>query len=152
LNAWSGGGWGVFIALNHHIAVGDGCCRWAHRKVRCASHVTQPLGSGAVDRWSLCLLVIPDMYCSLAGAPLATALTFLRHCSCTVHLNFSFYNRPLRKGAVAPLVHRTVRWHTGQSSELWWSTPKETRGWRVRSCTVLVHRTLSGGTPDSPVR
>jgi hypothetical protein len=22
---------GVFIALNHHIAVGDGCCRWAHR-------------------------------------------------------------------------------------------------------------------------
>jgi hypothetical protein len=26
LDAWSGGGWGVFIALNHHIAVGDGCC------------------------------------------------------------------------------------------------------------------------------
>jgi hypothetical protein len=22
LDAWSGGGWGVFIALNHHIAVG----------------------------------------------------------------------------------------------------------------------------------
>jgi hypothetical protein len=21
---------GVFIALNHHIAVGDGCCQWAH--------------------------------------------------------------------------------------------------------------------------
>jgi hypothetical protein len=43
---------GVFIALNHHIAVGDGCCRWAHRTlscapldtVQCASHVTQPLG------------------------------------------------------------------------------------------------------------
>jgi hypothetical protein len=28
---------GVFIALNHHIAVGDGCCRWAHRTVRCAT-------------------------------------------------------------------------------------------------------------------
>jgi hypothetical protein len=23
LDAWSGGGWGVFIALNHHIAVGS---------------------------------------------------------------------------------------------------------------------------------
>jgi hypothetical protein len=46
LYAWSGGGWGVFIALNHHIAVGDGCCRRAHRTVRCASHVTQPLGFG----------------------------------------------------------------------------------------------------------
>jgi hypothetical protein len=22
---------GVFIALNHHIAVGDVCCRWAHQ-------------------------------------------------------------------------------------------------------------------------
>jgi hypothetical protein len=25
---WLGG---VFIALNHQQAVGDGCCRWAHR-------------------------------------------------------------------------------------------------------------------------
>jgi hypothetical protein len=28
---------GVFIALNHHIAVGDGCCRWEHQTVRCAT-------------------------------------------------------------------------------------------------------------------
>jgi hypothetical protein len=28
---------GVFIALNHQQAVGDGCCRWAHRTVRCAT-------------------------------------------------------------------------------------------------------------------
>jgi hypothetical protein len=28
----------------------------------------------------------------------------------------------------------------------------EIRRWRVRSCMALVHRTLSGGTPDSPVR
>jgi hypothetical protein len=26
---------GVFIALNHHIVVGDGCCRWAHQTVWC---------------------------------------------------------------------------------------------------------------------
>jgi hypothetical protein len=25
---------GVFIALNHHIAVGEAVCRWAHRTVR----------------------------------------------------------------------------------------------------------------------
>jgi hypothetical protein len=51
---------GVFIALNHQQVVGGGCCRWAHRIVRCASHVTQPLWFGAVDRWRVCLLVAPD--------------------------------------------------------------------------------------------
>jgi hypothetical protein len=44
MDAWSGGGWGVFVALNHHIAVGKAVCRWAHRTVWCASHITQPLG------------------------------------------------------------------------------------------------------------
>jgi hypothetical protein len=38
---------GVFIALNHQTTVGGGYCRWAHRTVRCASHVTQPLGFGS---------------------------------------------------------------------------------------------------------
>jgi hypothetical protein len=28
----------------------------------------------------------------------------------------------------------------------------KTREWLVWGCTVYVHRTLSGGTPDSPVR
>jgi hypothetical protein len=40
---------GVFIAPPTKIVVGDVVCRWAHRTVRCASHVTQPLG---LDRWS----------------------------------------------------------------------------------------------------
>jgi hypothetical protein len=44
---WLGGG--VFIAPTTKVAVGRGCCRRAHRTVRCASHVTQPLG---FDRWS----------------------------------------------------------------------------------------------------
>jgi hypothetical protein len=35
---------GVFIAINHQTTVGAGYCRWAHRTVRCVSHVTQPLG------------------------------------------------------------------------------------------------------------
>jgi hypothetical protein len=49
LDALKCGGWGVFIAPTTKVVVGDGCCRRAHRTVRCASHVTQPLG---FDRWS----------------------------------------------------------------------------------------------------
>jgi hypothetical protein len=30
-------GWVVFIATNHLVAVGEGCWRWAHRTVRCAT-------------------------------------------------------------------------------------------------------------------
>jgi hypothetical protein len=40
---------GVFIAPTTKVPVGEGYCRRAHRTVRCASHVTQPLG---FDRWS----------------------------------------------------------------------------------------------------
>jgi hypothetical protein len=43
LDALNGGGWGVFIAPTTKAAVGEGCCRWVHQTVRCASHVTQPL-------------------------------------------------------------------------------------------------------------
>jgi hypothetical protein len=44
LDSWSGGSWGVFIAPTNKPTVGEAVCRWAHRTVRCASHVTQPLG------------------------------------------------------------------------------------------------------------
>jgi hypothetical protein len=49
LDALKSGGWGVFMAPTTKVAVGEGCCRRAHRTVRCASHVTQPLG---FDQWS----------------------------------------------------------------------------------------------------
>jgi hypothetical protein len=49
LDAMNGGWLGVFIAPTTKRAVGGGCCRMAHRTVRCASHVTRPLDS---DRWS----------------------------------------------------------------------------------------------------
>jgi hypothetical protein len=42
---WLGG----IYSPNHQTAIGGLCCRRAHRTVRCASHVTQPLG---FDRWS----------------------------------------------------------------------------------------------------
>jgi hypothetical protein len=88
LDAWSCGGWRVFIALNHQLTVGAGCCRWAHQTVRCTSHVTQPLGY-----WSSRPLealsssgtgqsgAAPDMHCLLSGAPLTSVLTSAAHCS-----------------------------------------------------------------------
>jgi hypothetical protein len=78
LDAWSGGGWGVFIALNHHIVVGSGCCRWTHRTVRCASHVTQPLGFGRCRPLELYLLVDST------------------HCHCISQTYHSFVHRCIR--------------------------------------------------------
>jgi hypothetical protein len=40
---------GVFIAPTTKVAIEEGCCRRTHQTVRCASHITQPLG---FDRWS----------------------------------------------------------------------------------------------------
>jgi hypothetical protein len=61
LDGWSGGGWGVFIAPNHQFN------RWgrllsmgAPESVRCASHVTQPLGFWQFQPLELCLIVAPD--------------------------------------------------------------------------------------------
>jgi hypothetical protein len=74
--------------------------------------------------------------------------------------------------AVAPLAHRTVRWRTGQSGgapdspvahrtamNYSGAAPRKPEAeefevdppWCTRNCP-MVHQTLSGGTPDSPVR
>jgi hypothetical protein len=37
LDAWKCGGWGVFIAPTTKMTVGGGCCRMAHRTVRCTT-------------------------------------------------------------------------------------------------------------------
>jgi hypothetical protein len=37
LDALKCGGWGVFIAPTTKMPVGEGCCRMAHRTVRCAT-------------------------------------------------------------------------------------------------------------------
>ena len=95
LDAWSGGGWGVFIALNHHIAVGEAVYRWARRTVRCAiGHclVRQPrhptvrvlavLTVGALSSYRTGQSgAAPDRYCALSGAPLALRSDSAAHCS-----------------------------------------------------------------------
>jgi hypothetical protein len=114
---------GVFIALNHQLTVGAGCCRWAHRTVRCATRhcpVCQPRHPTVRVRE---LLTLEALSSSGTGQALFTVQctfdecsNFCTHCSRTVALRPRFCSRPLRWIAVTPLVH-------GQS----------------------------GGTPDSPM-
>jgi hypothetical protein len=108
----------VFIATNQIVAVGEGCLRWAHRTVRCATgqcpvcrHVTLSLGLGAggpFNGLSLCGT-------GQSGAPLTNCSDF-----CRVYCSALFTVRVDRcaQMTVAPLAHRTVRWPTGQSDEL----------------------------------
>jgi hypothetical protein len=56
----------------------------------------------------------PDRSCRLSGAPPARALTLAR----TVAHLMRLQTTVAREVAVAPLAHRTVRCHTGQSGEL----------------------------------
>jgi hypothetical protein len=135
LDAWSGGDWGVIIALNHHIAVGEAVCRWAHLTVRCATGhcpVRQPrhptvrvLKILTVEALTSCRTgqsgTAPDRYYSLSGAPLTPPLTSAH----TVHALLTLLQTTIVLLAVAPLgapdspvVHRTARWYTGQSGEL----------------------------------
>jgi hypothetical protein len=107
---WLGWRWlGVFIALNHQnnhwgwlLSMGAPDSPVRHRTVRCASHVTQPLGFGRyrpLEPLSSSGIgqsdAAPDRYCSLSGAPLTSAA----YCSAVTAL----CSRPLRWRAVAPL-------------------------------------------------
>jgi hypothetical protein len=116
---------GVFIALNHQKPVWGGCCRWAHRTVRCATGyclVCQPrhqtvrvrkhLTIGALTSWGTGQALF-TVWCASDDC-----FDFCAHCLRTVALSPRFCSRPLRWIAVTPLVLRTVRWHTGQSGEL----------------------------------
>jgi hypothetical protein len=109
---------GVFIALNHHIVVEDGCCRWAHRTVRCASHVTQPLGFGCYRPLEALSSsgtgqsgAAPDMYCSLSGAPLTGGSALPRTVAhCASESSAIAVDRCAKESL--------LRWCTGQSGEL----------------------------------
>jgi hypothetical protein len=123
LDSLNGGGWGVFIAPTTKTAVGEGCCRWAHQTVRCATghcSVRQPRHPtvralavstiGALTAWATGQSgVASGSHCSLSGAPSGAALTLRKlsaHCS--------LVNRPLKS-------------------------------------TVVLASRCSAGTPDSPV-
>jgi hypothetical protein len=118
---------GVFIALNHQVAVGDDWCRWAHQTVRHRTgtvgcpvrrHVTQPLGFGTsrpLEALSSCGTrqsgATPDRSCSLSGAPLTLRALFF-----TVHLSQRLLQLTVARGSRcsagapdSPVAHQTVR-------------------------------------------
>jgi hypothetical protein len=110
--------------------------------VRCASHVTQPLGFWRFRPLELWLLGAPDRHCSLSGAPsggcfdsarTVRALCVVRRplestvavaslCSAGAPdspVNYSGARPQKPEGeeleSIAPGAPGTVRWHTGQS-------------------------------------
>jgi hypothetical protein len=81
LDAMNGGVVGVFIAPTTKSGRWEAVCRMAHRTVRCASHVSRPLGS---DRWTLTGGAsglsggAPDRSYRLSGGPSACSLSSAR--------------------------------------------------------------------------
>jgi hypothetical protein len=73
----------------------------------------QPLGFGAVDRWgglSSC--------CTGQSGATPDSLVPSDFCAALFIIVPSDETTVGAQGAIAPLTHRTVRWHTGQSGEL----------------------------------
>ena len=93
---------GVFIALNHQTTVGVGLLSPRHPTVRVRAQSTVgALSSSGTEQSSAAL----DRYCSLSGAPLATALTSVRtvlHCSRSQRLLQSTIAQRSRCAAGAP--------------------------------------------------
>jgi hypothetical protein len=119
--------------------------------VWCASHVTRSLG---FDRWSFCLLGHQTVrWCT--GQSLFTVRCAFWHCSdFCAHCSAltARCRRPLalcsRYSAGAPdspVLHRTVWWIIAER------LPEFPKVASLESGS-LVHRTLSGGTPDSLMR
>jgi hypothetical protein len=108
LDAWSGGGWGVFIAPTTKPTVGD--------TVRCASHITQPLGFWwfrALERW---LHVAPDSPVRHRTATVQCPMRLWR-LLWLLRALFTLLQTTVALIVVAPLgtleslvTHRTVRW------------------------------------------
>jgi hypothetical protein len=122
LDALSCGGWGVFIAPTTKVVVGGAVCRQAHRTlsgappdtVRCASHVTQPLG---YDHWSSdmwghrTVRWCTGQHCSLSGAPSGA-------CSDSARAIHALFTHCSLLQTTVGAVSRCSAWHTGQSGEL----------------------------------
>jgi hypothetical protein len=149
LDAWSSGGWGVFIAPQPPTS------RWGRLMSMGAPdsplrrHVTQPLGfwsSWPLEALSSCstgqvmftIRCASDFcsdfcralfaYCSVVRVPLQSTVALDSHCS-----------------AGAPdssVAHRTVRWIIAEGT---WRNPRVAG----LSCMVLAHRTVRCAVPQS---
>jgi hypothetical protein len=110
---------GVFIALNHETTVGDGCCRWVHRTIRCATghclvrqsrhptvRVQELLTVGALSSSGTGQSgATPDRHCSVSGAPLtggSDSTCTVHHCSSGARAFASTVARSSHCSAVTP--------------------------------------------------
>jgi hypothetical protein len=142
---------GVFIALNHQQVVRGGCCRWVHRTVRCASHVTQPLGfwtfwqleassSSGTGQSGATL----DRHCSLFGA-----LWLCRGLLRTVALQstVALDSRYSASAPDSPVAHRTVWWIIATCA---WRNPRVAH-WTLYgpgALDIVRWHTRQSGAPD----
>jgi hypothetical protein len=111
---WLGG----IYSPNHYSSR---CCRCAHRTVRwCTGHSTVhcTVSATLADRWGLERLTV-EVLCLLAApdSPVYPDIWRLISDFCAADcVAVSVVDR-WAKLTVAPLSHRTVRWHTGKSDE-----------------------------------
>jgi hypothetical protein len=123
LDGWSGGGWGVFLSLNHQTTVGEGLLSMGapdspvrqprHPTVRVwAQTIVGDLSSSGTEQSG----TAPDRHYSLSGAPLTAALLY-RALLRTVHLILQLLQSTIARrshcstGAPdSPMAHRTFRW------------------------------------------
>jgi hypothetical protein len=166
LDAMNGGWLGVFIAPTTKLAVwwrllshGAPDSPVRHRTLSGAP-ATSPsrwiLTVGASVFWGTGQSGgAPDRSCRLSGAPSGASLTSAR----TVAHSMQLQATVGAEVAVAPLAHRTVWCATGHCPVLhrtvrWIIAERPPEFPKVSSSELesLVHRTLSRGTPNSPVR
>jgi hypothetical protein len=137
---------GVFISPTTKVAIGEGFCRQAHWTVRCASHVTQPLG---VDRWS------SDKWGHRTVRWCTGQSMFTIQCAICACSDFCACS-PRIVAHCSPFVDdrwrcsRYSAWHTGQSG----ATPDSTvnySGEAPRKPEASKLEMIHHGAPDSPV-
>jgi hypothetical protein len=120
------GGWGVFIASNHFLAVGWLCCRRAHRLVRwCTGHgiVHCPVSATSANRWVWSCWPLKSFvllrHRTVGGtpdSPVYSDFAVLTSDFCTVHCSFvsavdHWRSWPLLRWLNGQSgVHRTIRW------------------------------------------
>jgi hypothetical protein len=102
--------WGIYSPQPQKQPLGQAAIngRIGPDTVRCASHVTQPLGFGSSWPLELWLHAAPDRHCTLSGAPLTSTLWLCAHCSPLFTELAAF---AMDRCAEEPLLH----WCTGQS-------------------------------------
>jgi hypothetical protein len=72
----------------------------------------QTLGFGAVDRWRCLLSCCTGQSGATPDSPVPSDFYALTSTAALFSI-VALHSQPLAQGVVAPLAHRTVRWHTG---------------------------------------